>query len=526
MNKQRIVSLLIALNLFLTSCSREVATNTNNKDTNDGKIDNYQEDVVTPSTDNVITDNFAYDELAMTQFDEEFLNRQVNIADWSSFTAYLNNMDVVYPYQELYTKEYDLNVADAFDDSEIAIIVNGQVDYDLLLNKVLENNREYLQDNYESSKSFVESVCHIVQEYINSEIKNNPNINLTELNIKLNNLHVLPYTSFGYGYYNQELGILGISVSALEGTDDSIVKDIITHEVVHILQSATPEEVKNGNYVNRNGFLYQKEERAINPYNWLWFSEAAAESLSYTYQGLDEPYVYGSEIKALEFIKFASFKPNQELEKSLFSSNIEPFYNYFGATTTEEKESINRLFYALIIVYNDNPGEEGKWFYDALDNLGYGVHYTEIDNFETEVKGSIALELSKMFYQNLVQNIANKDITLNDLFKVISVFELELSRFLWYESKYVDLEYFLKEYTNMQNNFWAVLAQCMNCDLDYLQNLYYIYNRDVKIENISIPWLNENINDYLNYINISREGNKRDAIFKIYDTMFTNNFAK
>ena len=78
----------------------------------------------------------------------------------------------------------------------------------------------------------------------------------------------------------------------------------------------------------------------------------------------------------------------------------------------------------------------------------------------------------------------------------------------------------------MQNNFWAVLAQCMNCDLDYLQNLYYIYNRDVKIENISIPWLNENINDYLNYINISREGNKRDAIFKIYDTMFTNNFAK
>ena len=37
MNKQRIVSLLIALNLFLTSCSREVSNNTNNKNINEVK---------------------------------------------------------------------------------------------------------------------------------------------------------------------------------------------------------------------------------------------------------------------------------------------------------------------------------------------------------------------------------------------------------------------------------------------------------------------------------------------------------
>lgn len=529
MNKQRIVSLLIALNLFLTSCSREVSNNTNNKNMDDGKIDNYQEDVIESPKDDVIVDNFSYDELAMAQFDKDFLKQKVTIDDWSSFISYLDNTKVVYPYQELFTKDYDLVIPQTFEDTEIPIIVNGQVDYDILLNKVLENNQEYIQNNSNFSNtttSLVERVCHIISDYINSEIQNNHNINLIDLNIKLNDLKILSYSSFGYGYYNQEYGILGIDENSLAQEDDKILADIINHEVVHIIQSASVKELENSDYLNRNGFLYQTKTQAINPYNWLWFSEASAESLSYTYQGLDEPYVYGSEIKALEFIKLASFKPSKELEKSLFSSNMEPFYNYFGVTTPEEKESINKLFYALTIVYNNSPGKEGRWFYNTLEELGYGIHYTEIESFETEVKGSIALELSKVFYRNLIQNIGNKEVMIEDIFKVISIFELETSRFLWYESKYADLEYFLKEYTTMQDSFWSSLAKNLGVEIEYLQNLYYLYNRDIEIKDISISWLDEDSNAYLNYINNSRVGNKKDAIFKIYDTMFTNNYAK
>ena len=191
MNKQRIVSLLIALNLFLTSCSREVSNNTNNKNMDDGKIDNYQEDVIESPKDDVIVDNFSYDELAMAQFDKDFLKQKVTIDDWSSFISYLDNTKVVYPYQELFTKDYDLVIPQTFEDTEIPIIVNGQVDYDILLNKVLENNQEYIQNNSNFSNtttSLVERVCHIISDYINSEIQNNHNINLNDLNIKLNEI--------------------------------------------------------------------------------------------------------------------------------------------------------------------------------------------------------------------------------------------------------------------------------------------------------------------------------------------------
>lgn len=78
----------------------------------------------------------------------------------------------------------------------------------------------------------------------------------------------------------------------------------------------------------------------------------------------------------------------------------------------------------------------------------------------------------------------------------------------------------------MQDSFWSSLAKNLGVEIEYLQNLYYLYNRDIEIKDISISWLDEDSNAYLNYINNSRVGNKKDAIFKIYDTMFTNNYAK
>ena len=60
----------------------------------------------------------------------------------------------------------------------------------------------------------------------------------------------------------------------------------------------------------------------------------------------------------------------------------------------------------------------------------------------------------------------------------------------------------------------------MGVELDYIKELYYAYNNEIEITDVNIPWLTSDENAYLEYVNSSRVGNKKDAIFKVYEDNF------
>lgn len=515
--KKRIALMILSLNIFLTSCGLQ-KDNSFIKDSDDfdktynSNVDNNRT-FDNNKTIEIIESN--YEGLTLSDEDKEILNRQVNFSSMQVFEESVKSIEVSYPYEDFFCGEH-INY-------EISKCNEDYLSIDELYNKVLDNNNkyqeEYNNDNYfATTNEFVYKVCQkIIDNYKKLEV-NGVSLDKEHINSNLSNLKVFLYKGYNYGYYNPEQSILGIN----ETLSNDEVNDVISHETIHVLTGSNKNELGNG-LKNKVGYLYSNDNNEINPYNWAWFSEASTESLRCTLDNDKEPYVYAREIKSIEAMKLATFNPNNDIEYTLFSSDINKLYACFPNLTSEE---VNKMFYAYSIIFDSNIGQEGDSFYKVLENHGVVIEPGCYGNFESALRASIAISLSKEFYVNLAKRVDNKSINLNEIFDLISVFELELSRELWYQSKYLDLEYFLSSYCNVQDQFFTIICNNLGVSLDYLKQLYYMFNNDMILSNINISFLNDKENSFINYINESRVGNKKDAILKVYDDYFTNNLRR
>lgn len=523
--KKRIFLTFIALNILVSSLAGCMKLDDNidkSKDEDEKKDneivmeDNWYSEV---PKENTIEEIIKWDD-TLSESDYQVL-KQVISGDFSLAKEEIANINVEYPYSELYSGEYDINVNNNYS-SNINIISNNQVNYDLLYNQVISNNTRYMNENnisnyQNTTDSLVAKVCRLITDEVNDMLKSSVKIDTLALNEKLANLKVFSYVSFSYGLYNQQTGVLAINESTLNSKGEEIMRDVIGHEVVHLVQSASSNELISAPYKERFGYCYKMNDEGFNPYNWTWFIESCAENYSYKYNGLEEPFVYPAEIKTIEAMKLATFMVGDELTDSLYSSDINELYKVFGADTSKDREEIQKMFYGYTTYYNDTPGQEGN-------NL-FQVIYPEIGNdynrIQLEIKGSACLSLSKIFYKNLSNKIANNNVLVEDIFKVISIYELEMSRELWYQSKSSNISIFMEGYVAIQDIFFQSLADKMGVDLTYIKELYYAYNEEVEIKDVNISWLSEEENAYLEYINESRVGNKKEAIFKVYEDGLT-----
>ena len=530
--KRRILTTIIALNILITTLTGCLNRgNTNNKVLDNVDVDLELSIFDEASGDTVIDPenneevDITYDDgvtanITLNDDDLNFLSQSV-VGNYSDAVSEIASIKTEYLYSDLYTDVYNLNI-NYVDSKDTDIIINNQVNYDALYNKVLTNNASYMLENNitnykNTTDSLVARVCKLIVNQINDLLNDNVTIDRISLNHKLNDLKIFSYVSYSYGLYNQENGVLAINEQTLNSYGSDITNSVIGHEIIHLVQSASVEELESANYLERFGYCYKTSNDTFNPYNWTWFIEAAAEDYSYHFYNLDEPFVYPTEIKTIETMRLATFNTGNEFSDSLYSSDINTLYNLFDCQTDEERQEIERMFYAFTINYNDSPGQEGDNFYEQLHaKLGTD----EYDRVKQELKGSACLTLSKVFYRNLVNKINGQSVKLEEIFKIISIYELEMSRQLWYQSKYDSLEIFLSGYAKVQEAFFASLSTNLGVNLNYIKELYYAYNKEVEIVDVNISWLTSDENAYLEYINTSRVGNKKDAIFKVYEDNF------
>ena len=157
--KKKILTTIIALNILittLTGCLNRGNINTN-KEENNSKTDASFSVPETPSSDRVVNPETEeemditydtpsnYEGITLSEADLNFLSQNM-IGEFGNVADDISNIKTEYLYSELYTAKHNLNI-NYVATNDTDIIINNQVNYDALYNKVLANNASYMAEN-------------------------------------------------------------------------------------------------------------------------------------------------------------------------------------------------------------------------------------------------------------------------------------------------------------------------------------------------------------------------------------------
>ena len=315
---------------------------------------------------------------------------------------------------------------------------------------------------------------------------------------------------------------MGFNFSLLKSKDNDFYKQTIEHEVYHFIQSNSLNEIKNTEIKNRFGFTYEYKDAKINPFAWNWFYEGAAEYLTCNRNNTNESNVYESVIKDFDTIKVCTLLMPQNdtasFENLSLSNDINDLFNYFGCQTRQEKIEILNMMYSLNIKHN--LGLSCENFYDTYENV-YGKTISS-SNLRRELNDDIAQTQTKYFYKSLANALINKNVKVEEIFGMISVFENEISRSIWYNSNQSSLTEFYQTYDKIQTDFFQLIAESLGIKVEDVQEAYNAYNNEVVVKLDNVTLLNNEQKEFYNYILSTRKGDKMNSInyvFEKYESM-------
>ncbi len=206
-----------------------------------------------------------------------------------------------------------------------------------------------------------------------------------------------------------------------------------------------------------------------------------------------EPITYKSKIGYLESLNFIlSLNKNNDLvqlEYTNFYHDIDSFFDLFGASSDEELSKVIRLMYTLE-TYQSSP----SGFYEAVLNE-YGIDLNdeqEGEGFRVRVRCDILEEFTVMFYRNLAELINSGDVTLQDVYYLVRVYEADLNRHIStniYNYMAVASEFF-EDYCVIQKEFFKLLSKENRIAFEDLQTGF---------ENYSMNIINEESQQVSNY---------------------------
>ena len=472
---------------------------------NSGKYQEvFRDDLVVPPTSSSQTtqDAFTSQNSSENQITDDIINDlsqeiELDEGDVQEVIADLSDIIVDYPYSELF--DIDEALAEesatiiAIPDSSTRLIVNSKVDENELYQQILQNNEEYLSQNKGITKyngttnSLIKKVCAVVapqiNEYLSGHDLSEQDINY--LNEKLSDLKIFNYDGYGYASYNPDRATLEVSekmISNLQRNtgESQTFEKVVSHEIAHLLQAPIQQTILQNNIMQFGPCIKHSGEQS--PLYWDWYIEGSAEQLCMDYYETNESLTYPAEIKALTLMKTAgAVDPSVDvttLEELSLQSSREPIYEYFKCTTEEEEKEILNMFYATNLFTSGSITTSNQIFVD-----NYSSKYGPMDGstqikLEDEWQGCVAATTSKTFYKNLAILISEKDLQLDEIFSLISVYENNVSNLTWYSSK--RQESLLDNYTKYQDIFFRALAESNHIDKDELVNLYTKFHDENK----------------------------------------------
>lgn len=210
------------------------------------------------------------------------------------------------------------------------------------------------------------------------------------------------------------------------------------------------------------------------------------------------------------------------LESISLQNDLNVLFDYFNCKDDSQKIEVINMMYAYNIIDRDDLCKD---FFDSYEKEhGEEMSWSQKMDFQTQLKGNVAITLSKQFYTNLCTRINGKQVKMEDLFSIISVFETELSRQTWYTdpTKIENLYPFFKSYTEIQTKMFEMLAKSLNLTTQEVQKAYNAYNDNFNAQNLNVEWLLPNENSFFEYISDSRKADKSNSINCVYESLTVN----
>ena len=124
-----------------------------------------------------------------------------------------------------------------------------------------------------------------------------------------------------------------------------------------------------------------------------------------------------------------------------------------------------------------------------------------------EYKNSIFTTLSKIFYYKLTNKLVSNELSIQQIFDYMQLFEVSIANLNWYPVKYDENEYFIKEYYDLQKNLLSVISKKVNCSEEELEILYNYYFNNYDID----------INSNMNKIYEKVKHNKKSTIITTFN---------
>lgn len=419
------------------------------------------------------------------------------------FTKFLSDVKIEYDYESLYNidevfERYKQTHINSAANHKRDIRVNGKIDAHVLYERVKENNTVFLRDHSlhkEYSDKKLREYCDFIAEHLPKIFEKYPQIDVDTVCCNLYDLKILDVTSsLSLAAVNRN-NVLCINETFQEGSKilvdtDDIYTDTFYHELMHLCHVGCYDYKSDDEWVF--GVCHEYEDLDVNPLAWFWLEEASAEMTKSYCLGV-EPITYKSKIGYLESLNFIlSLNKNNDLvqlEYTNFYHDIDSFFDLFGASSDEEILKAIRLMYTLE-TYQSSP----SGFYEAALNE-YGIDLNDEQNeeyFRVTVRCDILKEFTIMFYRNLAELINYGDVTLQDIYYLVRLYEADLNRHLStneYNYMAVASEFF-ENYCVIQNEFFKLIS---------IENGMNFEDLQIGFENYSMNIINEESQQVSNY---------------------------
>lgn len=357
---------------------------------------------------------------------------------------------------------------------------------------VMENNEAFLEEHdfgYEAvDEEYATQLCSVIVTTVNMMKDKYPEIDWSRVYCNLGNLKILyDVGMLSYAQVSKDL-VLSVSKNnteiVLTMKGDNSFRNVLIHETMHIIQIGCKCE-KIENCERRCGISVHWEDFTLNTTDWGWFFEGSAERNMCNLTG-EEAISYQYKMDYIcSFTMSVLLKENvnaDTMETMSFFDDPQLLFDAFGAESQKERDEVLKLMITTNILQM-----QPQIFFDNL-KADTGIDYQKdnetLDNFSYSLKPAICITLAKEFYSNLCSFLTENEISSNDLFFLINLFEGHLNQHLNYnnESKAQINKPFTESYLIMRNAlFDALKRDNPSVDIQSLYEEYSILSSEAKL---------------------------------------------
>ena len=491
------------------------------KDSIDAKnaVNNDTEEITTSVYEQRIKDPIPSGKDDAVDVDTTPISIQISDSKLKKFEEYISNINVDYDYEDGYNidatlAEYNNNTKNTITKHSHDIRVNGKFDAEYFYEIVKKNNEAFFKEKEkdslgglykEYSDKELKSMCEQFCEALPAIAEKDPTVDLDMACCYLYNLIIVQKTgSLDFGGFDMNnrfyLNYKNMKNGSFAMDTDNIEQTTFYHEMMHAFQFACDDIKKPDEDIM--GITHTYDSLEVNPLSWYWLLEGSAEMNMSQY--LDVRYsTYKTMIGYIHSLNIAAnLNTNNEyvqIEKICFQKDLEKFFEVLDVNSDSEKREIIKMMYSIEII-QESKDDFYDWYNETYNTDLSNETTGEQSVLRLTLKEDALMTLTKLFYRNLARQINKGNVTLQDAYYLMRLYEADLdNHFSNNTVGYMEFFHnFYDTYVDLQNEFFSIIADENNLEADDLANGFdnYSMNAVSKSPNCDLKFLSSDAKDY------------------------------